>query len=440
MTNQTTLRKPAAESIAETTGTYQDFIGGQIYIRRNFWNGDRTYYLSGKIAGYYNDQKNCRVVNGNTLCGSGGVFGFPTSDQQIANGKTEQKFEETNLAYDQKNNAVVEYAQSKDSRRFQNKEFARRQVCLAGVDLDYCSKLIGNASLITDIEAFANLANYIAKRAPDNETFVRDITTVLTGSETMFWYTVNDMINANSEFDIQGFSDTGFKFDYNDSHYCTDNLPGADLDYRCISNQLFHSMLGFNHAFFYGKEAADKKTREHDKNPSPLGIGGENYQDLWLGAAVSILGENLKKGETLKEGAGQWILSVIADPDYKNMAVSQKNQVRVKEYRKKFRIMEYQLNGNVRNKWWYNRDMQKYSCGGNIGDVYYQDYEYIFVGGKNVGRAKAVWDEKNNKMLLMYWGLRDEYDKGKNICNDFNQLIRDHGFNLQWSFSDLVSL
>ena len=199
-----------------------------------------------------------------------------------------------------------------------------------------------------------------------------------------------------------------------------------------MSNQLFHSIYGFNNSFFYGKKFADKKNIEHDDNASPLGIGGENVQDIWLGMQMSDLGEGLKKGIILKGDTGKWILDHIADSNYATMAKSQIEQIKITELRKKFRVMEYQLNGNTHNKWWYNADIQKYGCNENLGDIYYQDYEYIFVDGKNVGEAKAIWDEEKQKILLIYWDLKNQYNSKENICGNFDQLINQYGLGNKW--------
>ena len=99
--------------------------------------------------------------------------------------------------------------------------------------------------------------------------------------------------------------------------------------------------------------------------------------------------------------------------------------------------MEYQLNGNIKDKWWYNKDIQSYDCN-VVGKIYYQDYEYVFVNNKNVGGAKAIWSEDQNKMLLMYQGVRDQYNTKEKICSNFSKLSSKYGFDLTISFRDMV--
>lgn len=68
----------AAESYPYgTEGSYQDFIGGQIYYETTWIN--HAYYVPGYIEKEYNRQQYCQAGYG---CGTGGELGFPVSDPQ----------------------------------------------------------------------------------------------------------------------------------------------------------------------------------------------------------------------------------------------------------------------------------------------------------------------------------------------------------------------
>jgi hypothetical protein len=73
----------------DTNGFYQSFIGGQIYEDTTWSNG--LYYVPEKIRDYYNDGQ--FAINGKL--GTGGKFGFPTSDPRLKNNGTilKQSFE-----------------------------------------------------------------------------------------------------------------------------------------------------------------------------------------------------------------------------------------------------------------------------------------------------------------------------------------------------------
>lgn len=92
-------QKPASPYIIDwgidTTGDYQDFAGGQIYIKYN----DDTYYVPGKIDDYLNQ-------NG----GTGGKLGFPTNDPVWKNNsnKLKQNFEGSGILWNLNDNTVGE--------------------------------------------------------------------------------------------------------------------------------------------------------------------------------------------------------------------------------------------------------------------------------------------------------------------------------------------
>lgn len=225
----------------------------------------------------------------------------------------------------------------------------------------------------------------------------------------------------------------------NDSHYCW-NSNG-------ISNQLYHSIGGFNVAYFGTSVVANLGTHIVDINPSPFGWrtlptrGFASYEDIWLGERMADFGQALKDGTETRGGMSRWIMDNIATTTsaiekLKAGRFSRQNIIDSARYTKNFRVLEYQLNGDVHNKWGYNEDVQSYDCG-NEKKIYYQDYGYIFVNGENVGGAKAVWDDSQQKMLLMYWGLRDQYDTPERICSNLTELINQHGISLNMSFEQM---
>jgi len=199
----------AADSIAETKGFYQSFVGGDVYIRSKLLGG--TYYVPSQIGTYFGDSNNCRIINnGNPTCGTGGLFGFPISDPWLDGNFIRQKFEEADLFYDKNNQISGFNYQSQNSRRYQNKEYARK------VFLDEVVP-----GIISDVEAFKKISSYIANRKDiTTEDYVKDLATVLIGFDTIDSYGWNAYWDNNSPYDIQGFSDVGFKYAYNDSHYC----------------------------------------------------------------------------------------------------------------------------------------------------------------------------------------------------------------------------
>jgi len=406
----------------------------------------------GKMAGYYNKQEYCRTVNNKgPFCGTGGIFGFPISDPFQKNSLI-QNFEEANVDYNITSGIITTFNQLKEGRRLQNKEYGRRMVCYVTHDKDICRQAgldvdVENVPLITDVEAFSKIADYLAWRANNEDDFVRDLTMLLLGAETVPGYWVESrfeklgLISSNGPYDIDGFSDTGFKFYYNDSHYCTDPF------FECVSDQLFHSMLGFSYAFFHGKAAADRESVAHDKNQSPLSVNSEklgiNIQDIWLGMRMSEFGEALKNKTKQKEEMGTWILETIAvskdiaKSDYDYLRTTRDEEIALGEYKKRFRILEYQLNGNVHNKWWYNTGVKSYNC--TQGKRYYQDYAYLFVNGENKGDAKAIWDDDRNKMLVLYQDLKNEYNTEGKICQNLSQLTNKYGISLNVTFNEMIT-
>ncbi|MFH1533578.1 MAG: hypothetical protein ABID64_01465, partial [Nitrospirota bacterium] len=409
----------AEKSIAETEGELQNFIGGQIYTAGS---GNGTYYIFGEIAEYFNYSANCRIINNQPpICGSGGIFGFPISDPISDGNIIEQEFEEADISYDIPTDIVETVQQSEESRRYQNKEYGRK-IYLELVD----------PGIITDVEAFAMVMDYIANRINiSTDDFVKDVTQIFLGADTPFQYW---LFGLDRTYIIAGFSDTGFKFKYNDSHYCTDGALSESIDnYRCISNQLLHSMLGFTQAYFHGKEDADDETLDHDDDPNPLGYNGESIEDINLGFRMADLGQALRDGTVLKEDAGQWILTHIADPDYANQRIPQDEIIEeLSKYKKKFRIFEFEQNGNIYHRWKYNEDMQYKNCSSGI-DLYYQDYNYFYLAGSlvKVMNPRVVWYDGQEKIIFL-----PDADDMNDVCSNLSTYVNNYGYDLHLGFSD----
>lgn len=400
----------ALQSIAETNGFYQNFTGGQMYS----YDGD-AFVVAGFVHSFFNDANACRSIEiheGDMYrsCGSGGLYGFPKKDLALKNGRFEQEFEEGILSYDSGINNVSISRQSKESRRFENKQYAQK----------YQEKAANGE--ITDVEAFAHIADYIASRTQDSEEFVTDLSVVFTGAETMIKYWMFMRVyEAKSVLGVYDFSDTGFKFSYNDSHYC------VEAGHNCISNQILHSMLGFNHAYFYGKFEADHLTHEHDPNPSPLAYETQSLEDIWLGEKMSILGEKLRNGEIQKGQVGIWIMNNLAVSDVQSARISRSKVVELSSPKSQFRVFEYQNGGNVYNKWLYDVDMRELECPDH-SKIYIQDYIRFTYKNQDVGSTRMVFDATNEKMIPLVGVNYTKYKQNENLlCLNFYSLSQTLG-------------
>ncbi|MBU0661396.1 transglutaminase domain-containing protein [Patescibacteria group bacterium] len=435
----------ADETYSGTDGWYMNFTNGQLYLEKEWI--DNVYVLFGKMSNFYNGIDNER----NGLSGVQGIVGFPESDlKYYSSNLYKQSFEEADIEYNILTENIRVVPRSVEARRYQNKEFARKMLRKV-----WGGKIVNNNNdldrsfeneIITDVEAFVEIVDYIAnKDGISTDDFVKDVTVVFAGAEKInIWYAA-DLLNGRieSDYDVYGFSDTGFRRMYRDSQYC------VDPNYDCVSNQLNHSMLGFSQAYFKNKEKADKETLRHDKNPSPLGVNskktGVSYEDIWLGMRIAMFGESLKNGTKTKEEMGEWILQNLAlspnisSSDYNSLRVHRDDYLITKSYRKKFRVLEYQFNGNNLFKWGYTDEMERYICPNGSDDFYYQNYDYFFVNSENVGDAKAIWDDNNKKMVLLYWGLKDEYNTNNKICGNLESLSNQYGITLNYTFLDMIN-
>lgn len=438
-------RAPAATSTAKSSGDYQAFVGGHVY-RKNYWGMSKTSYVPEVIHTFYNNQNQCRIINnGQPICGSGGLFGFPNSDPKLVGNLFVQSFEEADILYNTQTRVASIQNQSEKSRRFQNKEFARN-IFYRTIGQTSEGQDISLRQRLTDVEAFAIIADYIARRRGiTNDDFVQDITVLFTGSEGMIKYSINDFISdgIDKTYYIGGFSDNGFKFIYNDSHYCVDKKQ------KCISNQISHSMLGFNAAYFWSKNFADDRTYSHDSDPSPLACNkdkcGTSKEDINLGLKMAEFGDALRRGVFTKEYFSIWILNNISiDPnissnDFDHLRTKNIDEVTLSaQYKKPFRIFEYEQNGNTYGKWSYSKNFEFVTCNGK--EVYMQDYDFFLVNGVNPERLLAVWDSDSQRIIVLIGDSYKQYINNKqNICRDFEILTNNFSQPLHQTFMEMVT-
>lgn len=71
--------------------------------------------------------------------------------------------------------------------------------------------------------------------------------------------------------------------------------------------------------------------------------------------------------------------------------------IKIVPIKKRFRIMEYQLNGNTFNKWGYIKDMQKYSCGGILGDSFSRNRS---CGKKDKDKTSIIIRDAESKIIV----------------------------------------
>lgn len=261
-------------------------------------------------------------------------------------------------------------------RRKLNREFAGR-ILKAEVE----------PGRITDVEAFSKVADYVAEMTVSNDDFVKDISVLLVGKEVLTFFNVTGIAQSGLVF-----SDTGFRFQYNDSHYCIRNDG--------LSNQLHHAMGGFNIGYFSGRTTATVGDFIHERlqrlryRPSPLGVGGSSKEDSELTINMGKLGAMLRYGEINKEGIGEWITANIAVTE--NLTSHRKERRRLKEecdVRRNFRRFEKDQFGNPRflpPKWHYTEDMR-------FEDGQWVQY-YERFGDYRV--VRAVWDEQSSQVIL----------------------------------------
>jgi Transglutaminase-like superfamily/LGFP repeat len=434
-------REYAADSFGGTKGQYQSFIGGHIYIKKGFWSDD-TFYVPGEIHEYYNSDDNS--IDGER--GTGGKFGFPIDDPELVAGNNEllQKFEWKMIQYfvDRKEYETVGH--SDYERRMNNKR--------------YCKHVLNNVveGAITDVEALARLADYVAYVTDTNEMFVKDITMLLYGAEKIVsiagWdeaYNNDDMNEfqwGNEKATVvdgnkQCFSDTGFKFEYNDSHYLLDG----------ISNQLLHAAAGFNVGYFddlgrlprtwfvnnfHEKWEAAWKDRGFANIlcPPPLGKVGEgetgySKEDFDLTEAMAQIGRDLRYNPIIDtDDVGRLVREKIGEPNSKG--IPQKELIKKAEKRIEFR--EYEETKFVKfscilweccNPWEYIKDMQWCDCSeswslcSQYTTVYYQEYEQFDNHEKSLAILNEISPESECRGVhIVYGGILIEFENNDGIC------------------------
>ena len=372
----------AAQSFAGTKGDYQVFVGGHIYTKQNLLDS-ASFYVPQSILKKFNSDE--FLLNGNK--GTGGKFGFPLADpfyDRVTN-ELIQAFEAKMIKFINNQNIVIDY--DNHSRRVNTKEYTKMIL----------KKVMKGE--ISDAEAFARISDYIAYVTNTNEKFVRDLTLLLVGVEKIvsikdYEKVKKEMYELEQNFYQWGnypptgelFSDTGFKFKYNDSHYVQECRRNGKHTYS--SNQLYHSMLGFNTGFFWGAGAADAISFGHDFKANPLGIGA-SIEDRNLGYKMREAGVSLMLNTLSKENVGRWIRENVMDekesPPRSKITLEQECDIR-----KNFRLFEASL-GNEFGLWSYSQDM-KFTNG-----VYSQLYEKF--GDYKV--VKAIWDNAQQKVYLL---------------------------------------
>lgn len=414
----TSNKAPAARSIAETTGDYQVFVGGHIY-RKDYWGNSKSFYVPNIILQKFNSDE--FLVNGNR--GTGGKFGFPISDPFYDRNTNEliQKFEWKMVASSNLNSRVVAY--NNEERRLNNKEYS----------LKLFSK-VQNGDL-TDIEAMSLISDYIAYVTDNTQNFLTDLLILYTGS-----IKVRNYADIPAEFDslVSTFiwSDTGFKFKYNDSHYCMEDTgtEGSPTErYMCISNQPLHAIAALAAGYDYG-DFAHIGGRIHEWNINPLGHLGYNVEDVNLTNLMINKGADLKFSRIRKEEFGGWILTNLGNPNQLQDRISRIEMERVAHFRKPFRVFEYEQNGNISGRWSYSKNIERINCGVDL-DTYYQDYDYFVFNGQNVGKARAVLDKANERIIFLSGQLLSQYSNVNSICRDFNGLSNNSAYRLHMRFN-----
>jgi len=194
-------------------------------------------------------------------------------------------------------------------------------------------------------------------------------------------------------------------------------------------------MLGFNKAYFSGKEAADKETQKHDSNPNPLGYEGHSLEDLNLGYKASEMGQNLRTGVLSKVNVSDSLFSNLKSANIKKLP--QDTIVKLGEYIKKFRIFEYEQNGNILWAWQTAAEIGSISCGNST--LYYQDYVYFKYNNIYEDPARAVWNDQAKKIILLYGQLYNQYKTDSSLCSNISKLTSDYGYSLHFTFNEVVS-
>lgn len=425
------------QSVANVrAGNYQQFRGGQIYEMASLYMpyyAFNTYYVPGKIAEFYNSNEYCRA---NDLCGSAGAFGFPLNDPESSTESLTQEFEQATLVMNNNSKEIVITDPSESTVKFQNKLFAEK--LLKEVE----------AGETTDVEAFASISDHLASVAESDNEFADYFSALLLGTDSMVLSSIGDFINGeqdyhNSEnypYQVVGWSDTGFKFKYNDSHYCMsardlksiEGLENIDTTYNfhCLSNQLYHSMGGFIGAYWWGSAAAKDGNWMHERGSNPLGFNGASEEDRSLTGKMIDFGDELDDQSYYRSEMGERILDELAQNDYGSSKISRANLLEKEQYRMKFRVFEYEQNGNKNDMWSYSDDMKGYKCN-NGPTLYYQDYTSIYFNNIPLNYWRLVATSDNEKLIFLPQTLDVQ-----GVCNNLSDLRGSKGYSLTLKFTD----
>ena len=344
----TSNKQETGKSISGTDGKYQNFINGQLYLDDG-WFKDKVFYVYGAIAQEFNSQEYCR--NNGQWCGTGGTLGFPTNDPEFSQDTVTQKFEGKKFIHIFSNNSISVVAHDKEGRRKLIKIYVNSLA-------DKTDK-----GELSEIEAFAKMSDYIAIIVDNDTDYMKDLSLMITEAEkiNLIYLLKSIIFDANDPY-FGKFSDTGFKFEYNDSHYCQNsNAKG-------VSNQIYHSMGGFNVAFFsIDMTRVELGNMMHELiqkarlTPSPLGTGGSSLEDFNLTTKMGYLGLDLRLGVVNRYGIGDRLLSDFGLPTAQLEGARRSSVQKEDEYniRIKFRKCENLLFGDpqIFTKWKYDQDM-----------------------------------------------------------------------------------
>lgn len=387
-------RKIASQSAAKTDGKYQDFIGGQIYIR-NGVSQKFTYFVPKAIEDLYEEQE-CYDYGEEHRCGLGtyGPSGFPIEDPStFSDSWIQQVFENRSIFFNPVAGSGGKVMLSEKTRRTRNKDFAKKM------------SEETKSGQMTDVEAFAEIADYAASLTDDTDQFVRDLTMLFVGVEKVG--AINTMrtayyIDNLSEYqlDRDTFSDTGFKFEYNDSHY-GQNSGG-------ISNQLYHSMGGFSLGYFYmGVNVGNFLHEQLQKfrwQESPFGTGGSSKEDSNLTLAMGDLADELEDGDITKDQVGEQIMQRCAETNLDGMAKTREELKNFRDIRWNFRTYE---KTKIDDERWFSVPLLYTEDIKQEGDDWVQHYEKF----NDYENAKSVWVVDENVLEF--------YDKDGNLVDSF---------------------
>jgi len=169
-----------------------------------------------------------------------------------------------------------------------------------------------------------------------------------------------------------------------------------------------------------------------------LGFGGHSKEDRDLGYKIAEIGEFLRLGIKRKEDVGKWIRDNIGVKNPVGIARSVITD-KLAPYKKKFRVFEYENNGDVLNKWKLDDDMKKYVCSNNT-ELYYQDYEYFYFNDIDRGESRVVafGSEDEKDLIFLYGDDLNQYKSVAQVCDDLEILKENNKYVLHIDFFSLI--